>query len=60
MAAWQWRVVHVPQQIYLGAASFAVNIAFGVPAEQIDPQRVRQAAEQARIAELIESSSTEG
>ena len=31
-----------------------------MPAEQIDPQRVRQAAEQARIAELNESSSTEG
>jgi ABC-type multidrug transport system fused ATPase/permease subunit len=59
VAAWQRRVAHVPQQIYLSDASFAVNIAFGVPADQIDPQRVRQAAEQARIAELIESS-TEG
>jgi ABC-type multidrug transport system fused ATPase/permease subunit len=54
--AWQRRVAHVPQQIYLSDASFADNIAFGVPAERIDPQRVRRAAEQARIAELIESS----
>ena len=37
-------------------ASFAANIAFGVPADQIDQQRVRQVATQARIAELIESS----
>jgi ABC-type multidrug transport system fused ATPase/permease subunit len=59
VAAWQRRVAHVPQQIYLSDASFAANIAFGIPAEQIEPQRVRQAAEQARIAELIESS-TEG
>ena len=59
VAAWQRRVAHVPQQIYLSDASFASNIAFGVPAEQIDSQRVREAAEQARIAELIESS-TEG
>ena len=56
VAAWQRRVAHVPQQIYLSDASFAANIAFGMPAEQIDLQRVRQAAEHARIAELIESS----
>jgi ATP-binding cassette subfamily B protein len=57
VAAWQRQVAHVPQQIYLSDSSFAANIAFGMPAEQIDPQRVRQAAEQARIAELIESST---
>jgi ATP-binding cassette subfamily B protein len=49
-------VAHVPQQIYLSDSSFAANIAFGVPAEQIDHRRVRQAAEQARIAEVITSS----
>ena len=53
--AWQSRVAHVPQQIYLSDASFASNIAFGVPEERINQRRVRQAAEQARIAELIES-----
>ena len=57
VAAWQRQVAHVPQQIYLSDSSFAANIAFGMPAEQIDSQRVRQAAEQARIAELIESST---
>lgn len=56
VSAWQRLVAHVPQQIYLSDASFAANIAFGVPDEQIDQQRVRLAAEQARIAELIESS----
>jgi len=54
--AWQRRVAHVPQQIYLSDASFAANIAFGVPADEIDQQQVLRAAEQARIAELIESS----
>jgi ATP-binding cassette subfamily B protein len=57
LAAWQDRVAHVPQQIYLSDASFAANIAFGVPAARIDHNLVRQAAEQARIAELIESTS---
>ena len=56
VAAWQRRVAHVPQQIYLSDASFAANIAFGVPAAQIDHQRVWQVAKQALIAELIESS----
>jgi ATP-binding cassette, subfamily B, bacterial PglK len=53
---WQARVAHVPQQIYLSDASFAKNIAFGVPEPLIDLSRVRQAAEQAKIGELIESS----
>jgi ATP-binding cassette subfamily B protein len=57
VAAWQLRVAHVPQSIYLSDASFAANIAFGVPDAQIDQHRVRRAAEQAQIAELIESSS---
>jgi len=54
--AWQRRVAHVPQQIYLSDASFSANIAFGVPEAKIDFRRVRQAAEQARIADLIEES----
>ena len=56
-AVWQQRVAHVPQSIYLSDSSFAANIAFGVPEMHIDHRRLRQAAEQAQIAELIESSS---
>ena len=56
VAAWHAQVAHVPQQIYLSDASFAANIAFGVAENRIDLHRVRQAAEQAHIAELIESS----
>lgn len=56
VAAWQRRVAHVPQQIYLCDASFTANIAFAVPETQIDFRRVRQAAEQARITRLIEDS----
>jgi ABC-type bacteriocin/lantibiotic exporter with double-glycine peptidase domain len=55
--AWQRNVAHVPQAIFLSDASFAENIAFGVPAEQIDLERVRQAAQQAQIMEFIESNS---
>ena len=50
---WQRRIAHVPQTIYLSDASIAENIAFGVPRQQIDMKRVRQAAAQAQIAQSI-------
>ncbi|WP_255120235.1 ABC transporter ATP-binding protein [Synechococcus sp. Cruz CV-v-12] len=56
LQSWQTKVAHVPQHIYLSDASFTANIAFGIPNDQIDTHRVRYAAEQARIAELIDSS----
>jgi ATP-binding cassette subfamily B protein len=53
--AWQAHIAHVPQAIFLADSSIEENIAFGVPKDQIDPQRVRQAAQQAQIADSIES-----
>lgn len=52
---WQRAIAHVPQQIYLADTTFASNIAFGVPLQEIDLDRVRQVAMQARIADFIES-----
>ena len=52
--AWQLTVAHVPQNIFLADATIAENIAFGIPSDEIDIERVRMAAEQARIAEFIE------
>jgi ATP-binding cassette subfamily B protein len=52
--AWQSHVSHVPQNIYLADSSIEQNIAFGVPQEKIDKCRVKKAAQQAQIAELIE------
>jgi ATP-binding cassette subfamily B protein len=52
--AWQSMIAHVPQSIYLADASIAENIAFGVPPELINLDRVRQAASGAQIAEFIE------
>ncbi len=53
--AWQRTIAHVPQSIYLADSTIAQNIAFGLPREQVDLERVRQAAEQAQIAQFIES-----
>jgi len=53
--AWQLHIAHVPQAIFLADSTIEENIAFGVPKDQIDHDRVRQAAAQAQIAESIES-----
>jgi ATP-binding cassette subfamily B protein len=44
-----------PQSIYLADSTLAENIAFGVPRDAIDMQRVQEAARQAQIADFIES-----
>ena len=54
-AAWQKRIAHVPQAIYLSDNSIAQNIAFGVRPEEIDLERVKAVAAQAQILEIIES-----
>jgi ATP-binding cassette subfamily B protein len=56
LRAWQRTIAHVPQGIYLADTTLAENIAFGVPYDDIDLNRVRQAARQAQIADFIESS----
>ncbi|MEP9373746.1 ABC transporter ATP-binding protein [Mesorhizobium sp. KR1-2] len=52
-AAWQRNIAHVPQAIFLADASVTENIAFGVRKADIDRERVRCAAEQAELAEVI-------
>lgn len=54
-SSWQRRIAHVPQHIFLADASIAENIAFGVPKEKIDFERLRWAAQLAQIAEFIEA-----
>ena len=54
--AWQQTIAHVPQSIFLADTTLAENIAFGVPPDTIDLDRVQQAARQAQIADFIESS----
>jgi ABC-type multidrug transport system fused ATPase/permease subunit len=53
--AWQAHIAHVPQAIFLADSTIEQNIAFGVPKAQIDHKRVRQAAQQAQIADSIET-----
>ena len=53
--AWQAHIAHVPQAIFLTDSTIEENIAFGVPVEQIDHKRVRNAAQQAQLSDTIES-----
>ena len=53
--AWQAHIAHVPQAIFLADSTIEENIAFGVSTGQIDSKRVRQAAQQAQIADTIET-----
>lgn len=53
--AWQAHIAHVPQAIYLADSTIEENIAFGIPKEKIDHNRVKQAAQQAQIADIIET-----
>lgn len=53
--AWQKSVAHVPQNIFLADATIAENIAFGIPLAEIDYDKVRSAAKQAKASGFIES-----
>lgn len=49
----QRRIGYVPQQVFLGNATIAENIAFGVPPEEIDHDAVKHAAVLAQAEEFI-------
>ena len=51
---WQLNIAHVSQEIHLSDATINENIAFGIPKNEIDLQKVKKAAEQAQIAKVIE------
>ena len=54
--AWQRSIAHVPQSIFLADCSLAENIALGVRRDDIDMDRLKTAAQQAQIADFIDSS----
>lgn len=51
---WHALVAHVPQDIYIADVSIAENIAVATPAAEIDMERVKQAAEFAKLRDFIE------
>lgn len=55
LRAWQNLIGYVPQSIFLIDDTLERNIAFGVPDNQIDRQRVQQAVAAAQLTEVIEN-----
>ncbi len=52
---WQSRIGYVPQFIYLTDDSLRSNVAFGIPPESIDEDRVLTALRSAQLEELMAS-----
>lgn len=52
---WQSRIGYVPQSIYLTDDTLRSNVAFGVPPEAIDEERVRAALKLAQLEEFAAS-----
>jgi ABC-type multidrug transport system fused ATPase/permease subunit len=51
--AWQARIAHVPQQIFIADTTIAENIAFGLDPASIDMERVQSAAKAARVHDFV-------
>jgi ABC-type multidrug transport system fused ATPase/permease subunit len=55
LAGWQRNVGYVPQTVYLIDDSVRRNVAFGVPEEEIDDERVWRALRAAQVDHLVGS-----
>lgn len=54
---WQKKISHVPQALFITDDTIAANIAFGIPPESIDMNRVAQVASLAKIDDFINSTN---
>jgi len=52
--SWQINIAHVPQSIFIADLSVEENIAFGIPKNLIDSERVMSCARQAQVNGAIE------
>lgn len=55
LRAWQDQIGYVPQTIYLTDDTLRRNVAFGLPAEQIDDAAVRRAIKDSQLEEFVDS-----
>lgn len=54
LSAWQRNIGYIPQSIYLTDESLRENIAFGLPQEEIDDEKVKRALKLAQLNSMIE------
>ena len=60
LRSWQKMLGYVPQSIYLTDDTVAANIAFGVPADQIDHAAVERAARAAALHDFVVAELAKG
>jgi ABC-type multidrug transport system fused ATPase/permease subunit len=58
--SWQASIGYVPQDIFLIDDTIARNIAFGVPDNEIDDARLREACAMAQLLDFIETELPDG
>jgi ABC-type multidrug transport system fused ATPase/permease subunit len=58
--SWQASIGYVPQDIFLIDDTISRNVAFGVPDNEIDPERLREACGTAQILDFVETELTAG
>src|SRR6266576_2926465 len=58
--AWQASIGYVPQDIFLIDDTIARNVAFGLPDDEIDPERLREACATAQILDFIGAELRDG
>ena len=58
--AWQAAIGYVPQDIFLIDDTIARNVAFGLPDNEIDPARLREACAVAQLLDFIEAELSDG
>jgi ABC-type multidrug transport system fused ATPase/permease subunit len=58
--SWQASIGYVPQDIFLIDDTIARNIAFGLPDNEIDPVRLREASAIAQILDFVEAELPNG
>ena len=60
LRSWQRAVGYVPQQVFLTDDTVAANIAFGIPANEIDHEAVKRAARIANLHDFVISQLPHG
>jgi len=53
--SWHQSIGYIPQSIFLTDDTIRANVAFGLPEEEIDDDRVWKALEEAQIADFVKS-----
>ncbi|MEP2024100.1 ABC transporter ATP-binding protein [Reichenbachiella sp.] len=55
LASWQNKIGYVRQDVFLIDGSIRDNVAFGIPADKVDENRLKKSLEKAQLLEFVEN-----